>query len=170
MGTRRAFVVAILALLVASSPPARAADTALETVEFKIRIDDHFYIEADTKQAGNIELAVTPGQQQALDTVRVDVRTNLGRPYQILFYLGQEMMSERGFPLEGGVLYSVSNGAHGGRSEVSSPLPLTSEPTVVFSNRDGLSDQFTITLSVSAGGVIAAGRYRAPLVIEEKLL
>lgn len=170
MRTRSGLAMAAIALLLASSAPVRGADTASETVEFKIRIDDYFLLEADTKRAGIVGLDVTPGQRQALDTVRVDVQTNLGRPYDISFYLGEELMSERGFPLEGGVLYSVSNGAHGGRSEVSSPQPLTSEPTVIFSNKDGLSDQFTISLSVSAEEVIAAGRYRGPLVLKEKLL
>lgn len=170
MTSRGVLRMAGMALLLLSPVPSRAADTALETIEFKIRIDDYFHLEADTQQAGNIELAVTPGQQQALDTVRVDVQTNRARPYQILFYLGEELMSERGFPLEGGVLFSVSNGAHGGRSEVSSPRPLTSEPTAIFSNKEGVSDRLTITLSVSSDKVRAAGRYRAPLVLEERLL
>lgn len=158
------------ALLLALSPTAHAAETALETIEFRIQIDPVFHVETDSKEAGNVQLGpVTPGNPQALDTARVIIHTNRGRPYRIVQYLGQEFMSERGFPLRKDVLYSVSNGTHGGHSEVSSPQPLTSEHTVIFSNKEGVSDQFTISYFGSTDKVIPAGRYRAPIVIEEEV-
>ncbi len=160
-----------MALLLVFSPAARAAETALETIEFRIRIDPVFHVETDSKEAGNVRLGpVTPGNPQAIDTARIIVRTNHGRPYRIVQYLGQEFMSEGGFPLKDRVLFSVSNGTQGGQSQVSSPQPLTSERVVIFLNKEGVSDQFTISYFGTTDKVIPAGRYRAPIVIEEELL
>lgn len=160
-----------MALLLAFSPEARAAETALETIEFRVQIEPVFHVKSDSKGAGNVRLGpVTPGGRQALDTARIIVSTNRGRPYRILQYLGQEFMSERGFPLKESVRFQVSNGINGGQSEAPSPRPLTSERTVIFSNPRGTSDQFTISYFGSTDGVIPAGRYRAPIVIEEELL
>ncbi len=158
----------LAALLLLSSSPSHAADTALETIEFRIRIEPVFHLETDSKQAGIVQLGpLTPGDRQALDTARIIVYTNLRRPYRIVQYLGQELMSERGFSFQK-VKYSVSNGIHGGHSEVDSLQPLTTEHTVIFSNKEGVSDQFTLSYFAAADEVIAAGHYRAPIVIEEE--
>lgn len=169
---RRSNLVFIVLLLLALPIPARAAETALETIEFRIQIEPVFHVETDSKEAGNVHLdPVTPGDSaQALDTARIIIHTNRGRPYRIVQYLGQEFMSERGFPLKESVRFQVSDGANGGKSEVSSPQPLTSEHIVIFSNKQGTPDQFTISYSGSTDSVIPAGRYRAPIVIEEELL
>ena len=171
MKPQRAFFrVGVVALLLALSPAARAAETALETLEFRIQIEPVFRLETDSKEAGNVRLGpVTPGNPQALDTARIIVHTNRGQPYRIVQYLGQEFMSERGFPLKNNVLFSVSNGANGGISQVSSPQPLTSERVVIFSNKQGTSDQFTISYFGATDEVIPAGHYRAPIVIEEEV-
>lgn len=171
MRSRNAIGMAGLAILLLSSSPSRAADTALETIEFRIQIEPVFHLETDSKQAGNVQLGpLVPGDRQALDTARIIVHTNRGRPYRIVQYLGQELMSERGFSLKGKVLFSVSNGIHGGRSEVDSLQPLTTKQTVILSNKEGVSDQFTISYFAASEGVNPAGYYRAPIVIEEERL
>lgn len=170
MRSRRSIGTAGLALLLlCCSSPSRASDTDLETIEFRIQIEPVFHLKFDSKQAGNIQLGpLTPGERQALDTARVTIHTNRGTPYRLVQYLGQELMSERGFPLKGKVLYSVSNGAQGGHPEVNALQPLTSERTVIFSNSQGTSDQFTISYFAASDTIIPAGNYRAPIVIEEE--
>ena len=111
-----------------------------------------------------------PGEPQASATARVTVHTNRRRPYQIIHRLEQPLLSEQGFKLTEPVLYSVSDGTHGGRSEITSLQPLTSDPTVIFSsNKRGDADQFVISYSSSAGQIIPAGSYRARVLIEEKV-
>ena len=158
------FWLGSMALLLAFSPAARAAETDLETIEFRIQIEPVFHLETDSKEAGNVRLGpVTPGNPQALDTARIIIHTNRSRPYRIVQYLGQEFMSERGFSLKDKVLFSVSNGANGGQSQANSPQPLTSERVVIFSNKQGTSDQFTISYFGTTDEVIPAGHYRAPI-------
>ena len=80
-------------------------------------------------------------------------------------------MSERGFRLGKKILYSVSNGTQGGRSEVSSLESLAPGPKVIFSNNEGVPDQFTISYVTSPDeGLIAAGTYRTSIEIKEDLL
>lgn len=170
MESRRSAGIAGLAFLLCFSSPSRAADTAQETIEFRIQIEPVFHLETDSKQAGIVQLGpLVPGERQALDTARITVHTNRRTPYRIVQYLGQEIMSERGFSFEK-VQYTVSDGLHGGRSEVEGLQPLTTGHTVIFSNKEGVSDQFTISYSASSDAVIPSGHYRAPIVIEEERL
>ncbi len=164
--------MAVLPLFLCS-PPAHAQETARETIQLLIRIDPIFHLETDSKQAGNIELGpIGPDEQQALDTARVIVSSNQERRWRILMGLEQALLSERGFGLEDGVLFSVSDGANGGRSEVRSPQPLTTTPVVIFTHDQGKSDRFTISFfsSASPEELTAAGNYSARVVIREELL
>ena len=149
--------------------PARAQGTATETVGFSIQVEPVFVVESTSDQGGNLEFQMKPGETVSR-SARVSVRSNAGRPYRILQRLEQPLMSgSSGDAAEQPVLFVVTDGVRGGRSEVKSPQPLTTQPTVVFeSGREGESDDFTITYSVSPKHLVPAGSYQARILIEEE--
>ena len=139
---------------------ARAQGTATETVDFSIQVDPVFVVNSTSDQGGNLEFSVRPGEAVSR-TARVSIRSNTGRPYRILQRLEQ--------PLQEPVSFAATDGSRGGRSEVKTPQPLTTDPCVVFvSNPQGESDDFTIDYSVSSKQLIPAGSYRARILIEEE--
>ena len=148
-----------------------AQGTATETVGFSINIEPLFAVNVSSQEGGSIELGpVGPGEGPASRIARVSVRSNLGRPYRIVQHLEQKLLSERGAEFtEEPVLFTVTNGANGGRSEASSPTPLTEQPAVLFtSGPEGESDDFTITYAVSSQKLVPAGSYRARVIIKEE--
>lgn len=161
---------ALFLLAPGATAPALAQGTATETVGFSIQVDPVFKVESTSDQGGNIEFPLRPGEPVSR-SAQVSVRSNTGRPYRILQRLEQPLLNERGADAaDEPVLFTVTDGVHGGRSEVVSPQPLTTQPVILFtSGPQGESDDFTITYSVSSKQLVPAGSYRARILIEEEL-
>ena len=166
----RGLMFLLAACLIPSA--ARAQGTATETIGLEINIEPVFFVESSSEAGGNLELEPAQfGESSASQTATVVIHTNQGRPYRILQRLEQDLLSERGFELsKEQVLFLVSDGIHGGRSEVKSPQPLTTDSVVVFtSSAKGDADQFTILYSSTPSReVVPSGTYRARLFIEEE--
>lgn len=166
-----ATVILLLGLLFPSSSAA-AQETATEVRELKIQIQPVFYVESDADAGGNIDLeSAWAGGGSTSDTVRVKVHTNRGVPYRIVQQLEQDLLSERGHRLsEKQVLFSVSDGLHGGQSEVKGPRALAKDRLVIFtSNRQGDADEFTLSYLNSSKKMVPAGTYRARILIDGEL-
>jgi len=141
---------------------APAQGTATETVGFSIQIEPVFTVNSASEEGGTIDLGpVGPDQSPVSRRAVVSVRSNTGRPYRILQRLEED-------PGKAQILFSVTDGVNGGRSRVSSPTALTLQPVEIFSNPQGISDQFHVTYSVSSD-LLPAGEYRARILIEEEL-
>lgn len=152
-----ALLFSLLSLCAAG--PAWAQGTATETVGFSISIEPVFTVSSSSEEGGNVRLGpVGPGQPPASKTATVSVRSNTGRRYQVLQRIEQELPSQ--------VLFTVTEGVNGGRSEVKAPAPLTTQPAAIFTS-DGESDDFTITYSIPPG-LIPAGSYRARVLLKEE--
>ncbi|GEM_PF-2305969 len=149
-----------------------AQGTATETVGFSVNVEPVFVVNSSAEGGGNIDLGpVGPGEPPASRVARVSIRSNTGRPYRITQRLEQRLQSDGGSDLqEEQVLFTVTDGVSGGRSEVSSPTPLTPQPVTLFtSGPQGESDDFTIVYTVSSSRrLIPAGSYRARVIIEEE--
>lgn len=160
----------LAALMLIPAVPA-SADTATETVGFSINVEPVFLVTSDSEEGGNIPLGpVGPGGGTSTKSATVSVRTNSGRPYRIIQRLEQKLLNDRGAGVaEEPVLFTVTDGVNGGRSEVRQPAPLTTERTVIFSSDSGEPDDFRILYTVSSGRMIPAGSYRARVVIEEEM-
>lgn len=162
----------LAALVLFTCPAALAQETATETRELRIHIQPVFYVETDADAEGDVKLssaAVSGGQYT--DTSRVRVHTNSGRPYRVTHRLEQAMLSNRGSALpERQILFTVSDGERGGRSGVTSPQPLTQDPAVIFTSSDrGDADEFTISYFTTSQRMVAAGTYRAKILIDGEL-
>ena len=160
-----------LAVLTGLAAPGFAQGTATETVGFSINIEPVFVVNSSAEGGGNIDLgSVGPGEPPASRIARVSVRSNTGRPYRIVQRLEQKLQGDRGSDLgEEPVLFTVTDGAQGGRSEVNSPTPLTPQPVTLFtSGPRGESDDFTIVYTVSSRRLIPAGSYQARVILEEE--
>ncbi len=151
---------------------ASAQGTATETIGMEINIEPAFSVETTADQAGgNIELGPLLPHGSATQTAHVIVYTNRGQPYRITQHLKQDFQNEFGAEFDpSGMLFSVSNGLHGGQSEVTDLTPVKNGPTVIFtSNRRGDADEFTITYAAKPKKLIPAGRYRAQIKIEGEI-
>ena len=161
-----------LILVVLGSPRGLAQGTSTETVGFSINIEPVFVMKGSAEKGGNVELGpLRPGEQPAPGRATVSVRTNRGRPYRIVQRLEQNLLNEKGSDLsEEPVLFSATDGTRGGRSEAKAPVPLTTQPAILFSsNPEGGSDDFTVTYSVSSRQMVPAGSYRARVLLEEEI-
>ena len=149
-------------VLLGFAAPSLAQGTATETVGFSVNIEPVFVVNSSAEGGGNIDLGpVGPGEPPASRVARISVRSNTGRPYRITQRLEQE--------LQGEILFTVTDGIHGGKSEASVPTPLTPQPAAIFtSGPEGESDDFTVVYTVSSRRLIPAGSYRARVVIEEE--
>lgn len=159
------------AALLCFAGPILAQGTATETVGFSVNIEPVFAVNSSAEGGGNIDLgSVGPGEPPASRVARVWVRSNTGRPYRIIQRLEQRLQGSGGSDLEEEpILFTVTDGAQGGRSEVGSPIPLTTQPVTLFtSGPGGESDDFTVVYTVSSRGLIPAGSYRARVIIEEE--
>ena len=148
-----------------------AQGTATETVDFTISVEPVFVMNSSSEEGGNIRLGpVGPGESPASGMAAVSVRSNTGRLYRIVQRLEQNLLNERGSDFtEDPVLFTVTDGANGGHSEVKSPAVLTTQPVVLFaSGPEGESDDFRIAYSVSSKKLVPAGTYRARVLIEEE--
>lgn len=138
----------------------------------QINIEPTFFVETTTEQGGDVQLGpILPGENPASQNVKVFIRTNQGRPYRVIQKLEQKLLSERGldFPAEQ-IQLVVSEGIHGGRSEVKGPRTLPTDTLVIFSSSpDGNADEFTITYLSSSKQVVPAGTYRSRIQIEGEL-
>ncbi len=152
-----------------ATPPTLAQGTATETVGFSIQVEPVFKVESTSDQGGNIEFPLRIGEPISRPA-RVSVRSNTGRPYRILQRLEQPLSNEKGADMaEEPVMFTVTDGVQGGRSEVKAPQPLTTQPVVLFtSGPEGASEDFTVTYSVSSKQLVPAGSYRARILIEEE--
>ena len=163
-------VAAALGILLAATA-GWAQGTATETVGFSVNIEPVFVVNSSAEGGGNIDLGpVGPGEPPASRVARVSVRSNTGRPYRITQRLEQALQGDRGSEFgEEPVLFTVTDGRSGGKSEVSAPASLTPQPVTIFtSGPGGESDDFTIVYTVSSRRLIPAGSYRARVIIEEE--
>lgn len=164
-------VLAAAALLCVSGS-ILAQGTATETVGFSVNIEPVFVVNSSAEGGGNIDLGpVGPGDPPTSRVARVSIRSNTGRPYRIIQRLEQKLQSDGGTDLEEEpVLFTVTDGVNGGRSEARAPVPLTPQPVTLFtSGPGGESDDFTIVYMVSPSRrLIPAGNYRARVIIEEE--
>ncbi len=153
----------------AGLPFAFALDTATQTLHFEVHIEPVFYVESSSEEGGaSIQLGpILPHAGPAVQRAKVVIHANRPGPYQIHQWLEQKLTNEEGEDLEE-IQFVVSDGVEGGRSEIKSPIRLTTDPTILFSSPGG-PDQFTITYSSSAKGIIPSGKYRARIQIEGKL-
>ena len=159
------------AVLLGFAAPSLAQGTATETVGFSVNIEPVFVVNSSAEGGGNIDLGpVGPGEPPASRVARVSVRSNTGRPYRITQRLEQRLQGAGGSDLEEEpVLFTVTDGVNGGKSEVKSPAPLTSQPVALFaSGPSGESDDFTVIYTVSSRRLIPAGSYRARVIIEQE--
>ncbi len=140
-----------------ATPPTLAQGTATETVGFSIQVEPVFKVESTSDQGGNIEFPLRIGEP-------------ISRPPRILQRLEQPLSNEKGADMaEEPVMFTVTDGVQGGRSEVKAPQPLTTQPVVLFtSGPEGASEDFTVTYSVSSKQLVPAGSYRARILIEEE--
>lgn len=152
----------LAAVVLGIAVPVLAQGTATETVGFSVSVEPVFVVNVSAEEGGTLELGpVGPGEPSASRVARVSVRSNTGRPYRIVQRLEQALQSE--------LLFTVTDGANGGRSEVSSPTPLTTQPMAIFTSPPGGgSDDFTILYTVSSRHLVPAGSYRARVIIEEE--
>lgn len=152
--------------------PAHAQGTDRETVHFEIYVDPVFFVETTSNRGGNIELGpLLPNRGPASEIAKIAVHTNTGKAYRIIQQLDQPLISETGveFPARD-ISFVASDGMRGGRSEIKSPTPLSSQPTTIFrSNLRGDADEFTITYLIKSKRVIPAGLYRARISVEGEL-
>ncbi len=164
-------VLAAAALLCAAGS-CLAQGTATETVGFSVNVEPVFVVNSSAEGSGSIDLGpVGPGDPPASRVARVSIRSNTGRPYRIVQRLEQRLQGAGGSDLEEEpILFTVTDGAQGGRSEVRSSTPLTPQPVTLFtSGPGGESDDFTILYTVSPSQrLIPAGNYRARVIIEEE--
>ena len=160
-----------LAILVGLAAPGFAQGTATETVGFSVTLEPIFVVNSSAEGGGNIDLGpVGPGEPPASRIARVSVRSNTGRPYRIVQRLEQRLQGNRESDLgEEAVLFTVTDGIHGGRSEVNSPTPLTPQSVTLFtSGPGGEPDDFTVVYTVSSRRLIPAGSYQARVILEEE--
>ena len=163
--------IGILMICLFPAACAHAQDSASETLAFEIHIEPVFVVESGSEESGNVNLGPLRSDETASQTTRVVVHTNRTQPYRITQHLEQNLLSNHGFDLsEEPILFSVSDGLHGGKPEVTGAQALTTEPMVIFSSSpDGAADEFTITYSSASRKLIPAGIYRARLLIEGEL-
>lgn len=167
----RTLTLTLVSLFFCFSGHCLAQGTATETVGFSVNVEPLFVVNTSAEGGGNIDLGPAgPGEPPASRVARVSVRSNTGRPYRITQRLEQRLQGDGGSGLEEEpVLFTVTDGADGGRSEVKSPTPLTPDPVTLFtSGPEGESDDFTVVYTVSSRRLIPAGSYRARVIIEEE--
>jgi len=155
--------------------PVGAQGTATETIDFLIQVEQGFHIDVSSEETSGdwVSLGpIVPGGAGEIRRVTVTIRTNAERPYRIVQRVDHPPTNAQGNSLPLAALeYAVSDGVHGGTSQVNGFQPVTPGTTVLFSSGPkGKSDRFTITYRSSSPHILPAGTYRARLNIEGELL
>ena len=169
------FLGVVFFFVFATNPAgALAQGTATETIGFEIAVEPVFFVESAPDQQGNVHIGpVLPGKAGASETVRVVVHSNRGQPYRITQQIEQQFHSDRGSemtPSDVMFTVTVSDGIHGGRSQIQAPIPVGRDRTVIFvSNPQGDPDEFTMTYITRRSKVLPAGSYRGRIQIDGEL-